>query len=125
MDDMLIPVEKAMSYLPKITIPYNMAVALCQGVRQTDLSNCTFENCDENYEDAIQVRSDNDVFIGVAHIHKGVLISDRVMSDPLQTQKFLNEYFSYNMKHFRLFILIAFSFIISIFVCGCSDRSSA
>ncbi len=91
MDDMLIPVEKAMSYLPKITIPYNMAVALCQGVRQTDLSNCTFENCDVNYEDAIQVRTDNDVFIGVAHIQKGVLISDRMMSDPLHKQKGLNK----------------------------------
>lgn len=29
------------------------------------------------------------------------------------------------MKHFRLLILIAFSFISSLFVCGCSDRSSA
>ncbi len=86
MDSLLIPIDEAMNYLPKIDIPYDMAVLLCQGQRQDNLSECTFTDCDLEYKDTIQIRT-NDMFIGVGHIQNGTLISDRMMSDPLHTNK--------------------------------------
>lgn len=86
MDAMLIPIDEAMNYLPRIDIPYDMAVLLCQGQRQDNLSACTFTGCDIEYQDTIQIRT-NDMFIGVGHIQNGTLISDRMMSDPLHTNK--------------------------------------
>lgn len=86
MDSLLIPIDEAMNYLPRIDIPYDMAVLLCQGQRQDNLSECTFTDCDLEYKDTIQIRT-NDMFIGVGHIHNGTLISDRMMSDPLHTNK--------------------------------------
>lgn len=86
MDAMLIPIDEAMNYLPRIDIPYDMAVLLCQGQRQDNLSACTFTGCDIEYKDTIQIRT-NDMFIGVGHIQNGTLISDRMMSDPLHTNK--------------------------------------
>ena len=73
-----------MSYLPFIEIPYDKAVLLCQGQRQGKLENCKFEGCSLDYTDTIQIKTDG-LFIGVGHIQKGVLISDRMMSDPLHT----------------------------------------
>ena len=86
MDSLLIPIGEAMNYLPRIDIPYDMAVLLCQGQRQDNLSECTFTDCDLEYKDTIQIRT-NDMFIGVGHIQNGTLISDRMMSDPLHTNK--------------------------------------
>ncbi len=86
MDSLLIPIDDAMNYLPRIDIPYDMAVLLCQGQRQDNLSECTFTDCDLEYKDTIQIRT-NDMFIGVGHIQNGTLISDRMMSDPLHTNK--------------------------------------
>lgn len=86
MDSLLIPIDEAMNYLPRIDIPYDMAVLLCQGQRQDNLSECTFIDCDLEYKDTIQIRT-NDMFIGVGHIQNGTLISDRMMSDPLHTNK--------------------------------------
>lgn len=86
MDAMLIPIDEAMNYLPRIDIPYDMAVLLCQGQRQDNLSDCKFTDCDINYNDTVQIRT-NDMFIGVGHIQNGTLISDRMMSDPLHTNK--------------------------------------
>ncbi|WP_295350643.1 tRNA pseudouridine(55) synthase TruB [uncultured Succinivibrio sp.] len=86
MDSLLIPIDEAMNYLPRIDIPYDMAVLLCQGQRQDNLSECTFTDCDLEYKDTIQIRT-NDMFIGVGHIQNGTLISDRMMSDPLHTNK--------------------------------------
>jgi tRNA pseudouridine55 synthase len=86
MDAMLIPIDEAMNYLPRIDIPYDMAVLLCQGQRQDNLSDCKFTDCDINYKDTVQIRT-NDMFIGVGHIQNGTLISDRMMSDPLHTNK--------------------------------------
>lgn len=86
MDSLLIPIDEAMNYLPRIDIPYDMAVLLCQGQRQDNLSECTFTDCDLEYRDTIQIRT-NDMFIGVGHIQNGTLISDRMMSDPLHTNK--------------------------------------
>ncbi|WP_295365196.1 tRNA pseudouridine(55) synthase TruB [uncultured Succinivibrio sp.] len=86
MDSLLIPIDEAMNYLPRIDIPYDMAVLLCQGQRQDNLSECTFTGCDIEYRDTIQIRT-NDMFIGVGHIQNGTLISDRMMSDPLHTNK--------------------------------------
>ena len=86
MDKLLIPIDEALNYLPRINIPYDMAVALCQGQRQSDLGRCTFENCNIDFEGTMQIRTDS-LFIGVGHIQKGVLISDRMMSDPLRTNK--------------------------------------
>ncbi len=86
MDSMLIPIDEAMNYLPRIDIPYEMAVLLCQGQRQDNLAECTFTGCDIDYKDTIQIRT-NDMFIGVGHIQNGTLISDRMMSDPLHTNK--------------------------------------
>lgn len=86
MDSMLIPIEEAMNYLPRIDIPYEKAVLLCQGQRQDNLSDCKFTDCDIEYKDTIQIRTNN-MFIGVGHIQNGVLISDRMMSDPLHTNK--------------------------------------
>ena len=86
MDSLLIPIDEAMNYLPRIDIPYDMAVLLCQGQRQDNLSECTFTGCDLEYRDTIQIRT-NDMFIGVGHIQNGTLISDRMMSDPLHTNK--------------------------------------
>ena len=71
-------------YLPFIEIPYDKAVLLCQGQRQEKLENCKFEGCSLDYTDTIQIKTDG-MFIGVGHIQKGVLISDRMMSDPLHT----------------------------------------
>ncbi len=84
LDSLLIPIDKAMSYLPFIEIPYNKAVLLCQGQRQGKLENCKFVGCSLDYTDTIQIKTDG-MFIGVGHIQKGVLISDRMMSDPLHT----------------------------------------
>ena len=84
LDSLLIPIDKAMSYLPFIEIPYDKAVLLCQGQRQEKLENCKFEGCSLDYTDTIQIKTDG-MFIGVGHIQKGVLISDRMMSDPLHT----------------------------------------
>lgn len=84
LDSLLIPIDKAMSYLPSIDIPYEKAVLLCQGQRQGKLENCRFEGCTLDYTDTIQIKTDG-MFIGVGHIQKGVLISDRMMSDPLHT----------------------------------------
>lgn len=84
LDSLLIPIDKAMSYLPAIDIPYEKAVLLCQGQRQGKLENCKFEGCSLDYTDTIQIKTDG-MFIGVGHIQKGVLISDRMMSDPLHT----------------------------------------
>ncbi|SFK10743.1 tRNA pseudouridine(55) synthase TruB [Succinivibrio dextrinosolvens] len=86
MDSLLITIDEAMNYLPRIDIPYDMAVLLCQGQRQDNLSECTFTDCDLEYKDTIQIRT-NDMFIGVGHIQNGTLISDRMMSDPLHTNK--------------------------------------
>lgn len=86
MDSLLIPIDEAMNYLPRIDIPYEMAVLLCQGQRQDNLSECTFTGCDIEYRYTIQIRT-NDMFIGVGHIQNGTLISDRMMSDPLHTNK--------------------------------------
>ncbi|SFS79669.1 tRNA pseudouridine55 synthase [Succinivibrio dextrinosolvens] len=86
MDSMLIPIDEAMNYLPRIDIPYDMAVLLCQGQRQDNLADCSFSGCDIEYKDTIQIRT-NDMFIGVGHIQNGTLISDRMMSDPLHTNK--------------------------------------
>ena len=86
MDKLLIPIDVAMSYLPSIDIPYDMAVLLCQGQRQSDLSRCKFKDCSSDFKDTVQILSDGK-FLGVGHIQKGVLISDRMMSDPLHTNK--------------------------------------
>ncbi|WP_202107719.1 tRNA pseudouridine(55) synthase TruB [Succinivibrio dextrinosolvens] len=86
MDAMLIPIDEAMNYLPRIDIPYDMAVLLCQGQRQDNLSDCKFTDCDINFKDTVQIRTDG-MFIGVGHIQNGTLISDRMMSDPLHTNK--------------------------------------
>ena len=67
-----------------VEIPYDKAVLLCQGQRQEKLENCKFEGCSLDYTDTIQIKTDG-MFIGVGHIQKGVLISDRMMSDPLHT----------------------------------------
>ncbi len=84
MDELLVPIEKAMDYLPAIHIPYDMAVLLCQGQRQNHLERCTFKDCTADYDKSVQIRTDG-MFIGVGHIQNGVLISDRMMSDPLHT----------------------------------------
>ena len=87
LDKLLIPIDVAMDYLPRIDIPYEMAVLLCQGQRQNNLaSRCQFTNCNVDYEGTLQIRTDG-LFLGVGHIQKGVLISDRMMSDPLHTNK--------------------------------------
>ncbi|MGN0901972.1 MAG: hypothetical protein ACI4M9_01685, partial [Succinivibrio sp.] len=85
LDKYLIPIDKAMSYLPLVEIPKDMAVTLCQGMRQTDLNRCTIPDTIKD-DEVFQIRTDG-LFIGVGHIHKGVLISDRMMSDPLHTNK--------------------------------------
>ncbi len=86
MDSLLIPIEKAMDYLPSITISHEMAVRLCQGMPQRSLESCTFRDCDINYDKTVQIRCDG-LFLGVGHIKDGILISDRMMSDPLHTNK--------------------------------------
>lgn len=86
LDSFLIPIDKAMNYLPSIDIPYEKAVLLCQGQRQSGLESCKFEGCTIEYSQTIQIRTEG-LFLGVGHIQKGVLISDRMMSDPLHTNK--------------------------------------
>lgn len=87
LDALLIPIDKAMDYLPCINLPYERAVLLCQGQRLNKLeTDCTFDNCTIDTTDTLQIRT-NGQFIGVGHIQKGVLIPDRMMSDPLHTNK--------------------------------------
>ena len=86
MDRLLIKVEDAMNYLPRINIPYDKAVLLCMGQRQKIDDSYSFENCSIDTTATLQIRT-NGMFLGVGHIQKGVLISDRMMSDPLHTNK--------------------------------------
>ena len=86
LDALLIPIDKVMAYLPCIEIPEEKAKLLTMGKRQKVDEACTFTNCNVNYESTVQIRT-NGMFIGVGHLQKGVLISDRMMSDPLHANK--------------------------------------
>ncbi|MGN1280924.1 MAG: tRNA pseudouridine(55) synthase TruB, partial [Succinivibrio sp.] len=67
LDDFLIPIDRAMNYLPSIDIPYDKAVLLCQGQRQSGLESCKFDGCTIEYPHTIQIRTDG-LFLGVGHI---------------------------------------------------------
>ena len=86
LDALLIPIDKVIAYLPCIEIPEEKATLLTMGKRQKVDEACTFTNCNVNYESTVQIRT-NGMFIGVGHLQKGVLISDRMMSVHLHANK--------------------------------------
>ncbi|MBO6258146.1 MAG: tRNA pseudouridine(55) synthase TruB [Succinivibrio sp.] len=82
LDALLYPIDKAMSYLPAIHLPYDLAEPFTHGVRQgPNLAQDYFDNCDDTFAGPVQIRCDGR-FLGVGHLQKGVLIPDRMMSNP-------------------------------------------
>ncbi len=89
LDALLYPLDKAMSWLPSVSLPENIAKPLVHGVRQTasDIVACAeFKDCGIHSEDPMQILCSGQ-FLGVGHFSKGVLIPDRIMTDPFKELK--------------------------------------
>ncbi len=82
MDHMLLSTGDLMGRLPRIYLPESRLETLMHGMRQRDLDDCTFVGADAGRDDVKCSLWGRDCFLGVGHVKDGILILDRMMSDP-------------------------------------------
>ncbi|MCI6797282.1 MAG: tRNA pseudouridine(55) synthase TruB [Succinatimonas sp.] len=87
LDSMLLSTGELMGRLPRIYLPEHRLQTLMHGMRQRDLDDCRFEGALGNDPLVKFSLWGKDTFLGVGHVDKGVLVLDRMMSDPFLTKK--------------------------------------
>ena len=87
MDHMLISTGELMGRLPKIYLPESRMETLMHGMRQRDLDDCRFEGEGAGADDVKCALWGRGCFLGVGHVKDGILILDRMMSDPFKELK--------------------------------------
>lgn len=83
LDALLIPTGTLMSGLPKLTLDDSRIETLMHGMRQHHLEkDCVFEGIAPMTEDVKLSLWGRGAFLGVGHVKDGILVLDRMMSDP-------------------------------------------
>lgn len=87
LDRYLLSTGELMGNLPKLYLPDPRLETLMHGMRQHDLEkDCRFEGVAPLTEDVQLSLWGRGVFLGVGHVKNGILILDRMMSDPFGDQ---------------------------------------
>ncbi len=87
LDSMLLSTGELMGRLPRIYLPEHRLETLMHGMRQRDLDDCRFVGAkgdDPLVKFSLWGRG---IFLGVGHVEDGVLMLDRMMSDPFLNKK--------------------------------------
>lgn len=87
LDSHLLTTGELMGRLPRIEMPENRLETLMHGMRQRDLGDCKFIGVGAGQDDIKCSLWGRGCFLGVGHVKEGILILDRMMSNPFGENK--------------------------------------